>query len=791
MTANDTIAISLRLLRSPRAPIMAAVVLSIGVGALAAAFAIVDAVLLRPLPYRASEQLIRIWDAASPPGVDVLGLNDIDALDVSEPLVGVAGFAGVTQTLETPTAALTAEGQRVTVGLLDLLGARPSRGRLFLPEDDRLGAEPTVIVNPGVASALSVTVGDTILMDGQPHRLVGIMPREFWFPDRASNFWLPIVRVPAMLLGAASSSQQVRAIGRLANGVTRESAAGVLEAVISARTNRATELRLQALEDQMSASVRTPITLLLISAVLVTILTCLNAAWLFRVHARRSVQPFAVMAAVGASVREMAGILVAQGALVTVVVVPISLTIAQLLLVLASRAENGVLTRFGAPDFNGRVVALTASAAVLAVLVSCIAGFAALLRDFSGVGHLRTGLLPSQARRPLSLSLALQAAVVFAVAVQAVVLVIVLRSIFAVNVGFRETRLLGVHVKPTLALSSSSLAMQYQELSRQLSDVGIAGAVTSVAPLTGVEHLTSVRTPDQSPRDQTMVRARAISPTFFDLSGLALLDGRLPTVDDGQIASLIVDRPFANRVLHAGTAVGQRVILGDAVWQVAAVVSQVQHVSLFEEPQPTAYILYRDVPRLLGQTADALTKEAVILTAENGSVQSMFRRTEDIVQSALPGAVVTERWRFADLIWRAAGERPLMTISATAFAAIATLLLGLGLNGMLVEHVESRRREMALRASLGASPRRIVSEMLLPVCASCGLAVAGGGLLAALFTNTLLGLAFAPGDRVHVQSWLVAMVSTIVLAATVALAIWYPTSRALQLNPADALRVQD
>ena len=200
---------------------------------------------------------------------------------------------------------------------------------------------------------------------------------------------------------------------------------------------------------------------------------------------------------------------------------------------------------------------------------------------------------------------------------------------------------------------------------------------------------------------------------------------------------------------------------------------------------------FRDVPRLLGQTADALTKEAVILTAENGNAQSMFRRTEDIVQAALPGAVVTERWRFEDLIWRAAGERPLMTISATAFAAIATLLLGLGLNGMLMEFVDSRRREMALRASLGAGPRRIVSEMLLPVCASCGLAVVAGGLLAALLNNTILRLAFAPGDSVHVQGWLVALVSTTVLAATVALAIWYPAVRALQLNPADALRVQD
>lgn len=790
MKTADVIASALRLLRSPRDLAIASVVLAIGVGSVAAAFAIVDTVLLRPLPYASPERLVRLWDSTGPPGVYVVSLDDIDTLNASKRLA-VAGFASVTQTVATFSATVTVQGLHVTTELFDVLGVRPEDGRLFRPEDARLGSEPTVIVSSRLASMLALAIGDPVAIGGRSHRVVGITPDAFWFPDRGPAFWIPVVRVPPELLGTGSVALALQAVARLPDELTLDSAARTINDTLAADKGRPARLRAQALHSFVFGPLQTPLVLLQIGASLLALLTCLNAAWLFRAHAARHAKTFAVMMALGASIRGVVSVVLTEVVVVAAAVVPISLMVTRLLLSLAGRIENGVLTRFGPPGLDWRVAAATGVVALITTFGASMPALVTIMRRVSSVELLRARRIPGRSTIRFSISMAMQGSLAFAVAVQAVTLVLVLRAIFDANVGFRGTSLVGVEVKPGQGGEPPTLALQYQALVARMREAGLTGAVTSVAPLTGVDHLTSTRTPHRSPRDQTMVRVRAVSGSYFALAGVTLLAGNLPTSDDDRGEGLIVDPAFVARVLSGGPAVGQTVSLGDAAWQVRAVVGQVRHAGIFEEPQPTVYLLYGDVPRLASQTAAGVTRDAVILVQETGGVAATIDRVRRIVSSELPGSTITRTWRFSDLVWQATGERPLMTMGATAFAVIAIVLLAIGVNGMLLEYVESRRREIALRASLGASPRRIIGEMVAPVLAAGGIAVIAGGALTGALGRTILSLAFVPDGHVRVQGWIATLGSAAAMAAIAALAVWFPASRALQVNPADLLRLDE
>jgi len=790
VTLHDTIGTAIRFNRSPREVVLGALSLALGVGFLSAAFSVVDAVLLRPLPYDSPDHLVRIWDITGPPGVEVLSTRDFSTLRSATSLAGVAGYFGVNHTVTATTGVRRAvPGQQVSPELFELLGATPLAGRVFSRADGQFGRPLVMVISSRLASLLRLEPEDTVILNELPHTVVGVMPPEFWFPDRRAEYWIPLVQVPAKYLGAGSTDQQVRSIARLADRVSLESAAAEVNAVLGDR-RRQSALRMQRFRDYLMGPARLPLTVLQLGSGLLLALTCLNAAWLLRVRAVQRRRALAIMASLGAARRDLIGTCVVEAVIITLVVVPAALGIAKLLLALGGRLENGILTHFGVPSITGQVTAVTAIAAVIASAAAFVPAVITQLRTSPGADLLRAGRSGPGHGRRLYIEMIFQASIVFAIAVQAVTLVLVMQKLVSVNVGLRESRIIGLHIRPGGPDNAVSavVALQYQEMVDQLERTGMPSAAANIAPLTGVEHLTSTRTPERSVREFTMVRVRAVSPSYFRLLGLDVTAGRLPSGDRHEAGVVVIDGTFASRLLGRAGGTGQRILLGGSEWEVIGIIRPVRNASLFEEPQPTVYVQYRDVSRLSPQTAMALTSEVVLMAIEDGGASTALQRLRAAARDLLPGATVGKNWRFRDLVWLASGERPLMTAGVTVFASIAIMLLGLGFSGMLMFLVRTKQRDIAVRICLGATRGRVIAEVVAPMAAVAATAVIVGAGLSYALEATLLSLAYAPTPTIQADAWMVGAVSTAAFAVVVAFAVGYPALKAAQTDPIAALK---
>lgn len=769
-------------------------VLAVGIALNVGVFTVLEGVLLEPLPYPDADALVRLWERHPERGLDhhpvaPAKVDDWRALagplfrDLVPYRVLELDLTGGPEPEAVPVA-------MVGEGFLAALGVSPVLGRGFDPDEVRAGARLALVDHAfwaGRYGSHPEALGRTVVLAGTPHRIVGVLPPGAIYPEEAR------ILVPLEIENRSSrAAHGLSVLARLAPEIGRPDARRRMAevAVRLAREHPETDagwrIRLEGLREARVGDVSTSLILLQGAVGLVLVLVFANAATLLLGRALEREGEIQIRRALGAPGLRVAGGLVAESLLLA--------------------GTGGVLGAALAPFATDAVLVLAPSdlpylerIAVDAGAVALIVGLAVLLgtatgllqagragrRDVARVLTERAGRgAGAIVRRPTHVALvAGQTALATLLLITAGLLWRSVRAVEAVETGIRSAGVATARVAPPLHRypRGSARTELYRSLLERSRDAFGAAGLVSHLPLSGegaVFRFWIEGRPAASFADLETTEIRAATAGYFRVMEIPLIRGRSFDDRDGRDASgvVLVNRAFARRHWPDEDPVGRRVSVEgtDGPWlTVVGVVGNVRHAGPTEPPVPEMYRPFRQEPwpaaTLVVRSADptaALGRLRSVVHAVDPDLPLRELRTLDTLR-----ARATTRWRFPARLFG-------------AFGAVALLLAAMGTFAVLSFDVRQRRRELGVRAALGAGPREIVRLVVRGGLAPVAVGIVAGAGVAALCEDLLRSLLF--GVDAH-DPLTFAAAPAVLLAAALA-ASWLPALRAARVDPAAILR---
>ena len=795
-----------RLLRSPGELPAMVVALATGVGLTVAVYSLVYAVLIKPLPYSEPERLVRVW-SFDPERPHSRSLRDryVDVLaEDPSPFQGIARhFILQRDLLPGPgMAPVQLFGAHVSVNLFTVLGVEAARGRTFRPEDSQpTNVSPLVVSERLVRSGLvSGRLGDIVEFEGFSYRLIGTMPDTFWFPDRRTSFWAPVLIVPREQLAPPGLSEtgafsiSSRTVARLRAGVAPVAAQTQVNVRLARPGDRPGRVRyrVESHAALLSAPVRPALIALQAGSGLVLLLVCLNVGWLFAARGRRLRPTLATLRALGATTGQVLVTHLTSAVCIVAVAAPCAVVIAWGLLQLSLELEGGVLSRTAAPAITAHVTWVAFMATLLVGVASCVPGAVAVAR-WRGTLHDRTRAA-ARGRWDGSF-MVVQASLVFALGAQAVLVALVLQSLVRTNVGFTKTDFLVIRLLPRGAATIDTRAQlaRYEALLGHLERQGVRAAAANTFPLTGTDYRTDHFGPSGPRRsrgqDRTMARVKMVTPSYFPVTGLAATRGRMLTEADAGSRLVVVNDVFLASVLPSATELGRRVG-HEYQWTVVGVTPPVRHASLHEEIHAEVYVLYNDLLEVAPASASLSMRGVFILAETARGVPATLQLIRTAVADQIPEFAIRSAAPVMDLIGGHLGGQRLVAAGALVFAAISLLLAALGLYARISQGLAMRGREIGIRMALGASVRRIAFESARPVGIVYAAGVGLGTALLLLALSATRAVIVPPPGGQYPPLWAIAATAAAVLLVAFAAACYRPIRRATRVDPADSLRAE-
>jgi putative ABC transport system permease protein len=793
--------------RRPGFTIAAVSTLGLGIGATVALWTIVESVLLRPLPYSESNDILTMTHAA--PGMDLPADLENSAGTVllyrqrARTVTDVAVMDDAARNVTGGGEPVRMSVQQVTPEFFDVLRIDPAMGRRFYAEDAVPGPVRVAILTDASWRAHfggdRDVIGRTIRIDGEPAQVVGVMPPGFIVPEsREAGLLLPLWLDEVNNL----TTFGLTGLMRLAPGATLEMAQEELSGLQMQLPEIAPGLTAELLErtgwsvnveryrDRIVRSIAPTLWILLAVVGLVLLIAFANVANLILVRAESRRQEMAIRAALGAGRRSVAGMFLVECVLLGLAggAVGVALAWATVRLVVARGPEG--LPRLAEVSMDGSVLAM---ALLLSLSTGFLLGLVPLGRrpwaDRSAA--LREGGLRATAhregRRTRSVLIAGQVAMALVLLVFAGLLIRSSLRLARVDPGISTTGVLAVGVSRGAASTPADAAMFYQRVldeARTLPGVIAIGAGNYIPFLEGNLNGTSFRI-ESRPREEdqlpVVVMYGAISEGYFDALGMRILEGRnIVRADHERRAPVVwINETFARRYLD-GAALGERIRFGpDTTFlEIAGVVNDVRTFGLDEEVRPMAYL---PMNTSVGGASTELMQFAVRLDAQPAAFAAALRGIVARLDSAAP---LTNAVTLEDAMRRSLAERSFVLL-LLGIAAGAALLLGVvGLYGVISYVVAQRTREIGVRIALGADVQGVRAWVLRQ-----GLALVATGIVAGLFaaaatTRLLQSLLYDVDARDPVTFLAV----TAVLLAVGAAATWVPAMRASRISPLEALR---
>ncbi len=797
-----------QLRRSPGFTLVAAMTLALGIGANTAIFALVDAALLRPLPFPDPDRLVMVWERTErSPRSPMSPLNMADWNERSHRFESIAGFVpnigGMVMDGRDGTAE-TVNRQWVTAGFFDVLGVKAIAGRTFLRSDN--DARSNVVV---LSEALWQTrfdrdpavVGRAIRLDGMPFTVVGVVPQDFQLLGR-TNTWamIPFDRRPAL-----RSAYMLRGIGRMQRDVTIEAVRAEMTTIARAlaqefpNTNQGRNITIEPLHNALIGSeLRTTSMLFLAVVGFVLLICCANVANLLLTRATARTREFAIRSALGASRRRM----IRQLAIESLVLSALGGTLgagigAAILSIAPSIVPEGLLPGAVPLAFDARVVAFSAGAAILVGLLFRV------VPAWQSTELSSAALMTSDTRTIAGSGGPIRALLVVGEVAAAVLLLfgagLLLRTLMAVegvDRGYGAERVLTMLVDPLGSRypTRASLLQFFEDIEREL------------LPLPGVRSVAWTTSLPLGPSDQggrsfeiigdSSVESQRptadyqiVSPTYFQTLDIPLTAGRgfdERDTDNG-IAVCIVNEAFVRKHVPGRSPIGVQVAvrpLGSpqakpAIREIVGVARQVKG-----RPDELEDLLQIYVPLAQDPTDDiylavqASTSSAEALTP---SVRAAIARVdkEQLVS-------VREVMTLEDIAWNATSRQRFRAVMVIAFASLALLLAMIGVFGILGYSVQLRVRDFGTRRALGASTADVIRLAIRSAVRVIAAGTVIGLILATMLGRLLSSMLFGvrpldPATFVFV---------TLVLAVTGVLAMIAPAWRATRVDPATALRAE-
>jgi len=795
----DEIRVAARALRrAPGFTAVAVLTLALGIGANASIFALVESVLLAPLPYPASDRLVAVEQVWVPTEIT------LDLRATSRAFEDIAGYYPQRLIVNVAGDPVELEGAAVTPGFFDLFGTGMARGRAFASSDARSGSAPVAVLGYAAWQRLyggtEDVLGRDIDIDGQPHTIIGVLERGFRLQTVRSDdpqLWIPLDLRPSAADGAFDWEIPV---GRLAPGATLQQAQAELDGVLARfrREQPETEgevrwdLRLATLKETLVGDARRPLLVLQAAVVVVLLLACANVANLLLVRSAARYEELAVRAALGASSGRLVRLLLGESLLLSFLGGGLGL-----LLTYAGRGAllalaPATMPRIAHATVDLSVIAFTALVCTgTALAFGIVPGVLATRRELNealeGNGRSASG---SRAHHRLSQGLAIaEVSLTLVLLVAAGLLGRSFLSLSRQDAGFRTSDVAAL----SLRLSErqydrteklDGFLLRAREGIAQVPGVE-AAAVSNYLPL-AMGATREYLVEGAGPSEVATAQYGVVSPNYFRLLDIPLLQGRAFDEDDRRDSPpvAIVDEAMARAAWPGESPLGRRFRMSEEEpWlTVVGLVGAIRGRGLGQAPRPGFYV--PDQQRPADPVELAVGRNAVLLVRSSLALDRLAGPLRDALRRVDPLQPVPELIALDDAFAAQLDPQRFRARLLGAFALVALLTAVAGVYGVVAYLVTEKVRELGIRQALGATRRDVFAHVL------------GWGLrLAAV--GAVLGLAAAVAVTRYLSSLLfevspvdaptIAVAMGVVVLATIGACV-PPAWRAMGLDPALPLR---
>ena len=795
---------------APAFTFAAMLTLAIGIGANTAVFAVVDAVVLRPLPYPDPHRLISVesWETAhGAPHPETLSYpNFFDFRTGNRVFDHLVCYRDDEMSMALPSRAIHVDAEIVSWDLFDVLRVHPELGRGFLPDEEKPGAHVAVLghelwqthfaADPGI-------VGRSVSISGKPFTIVGVAPAGFHFPPDSPSpqLWTTLAEDSTVSIGHPLTTQRgarvLRAIGRLKDGISLQQAKAGMDSVAAAlavqypeenRTRASTYLRPEL--ERLIGDTRKPMLMLMGAVFLVLLIACANIANLILARSVERQREMAVRSAMGASRLTMIRQLLTESLALALVGSFAGMVIAYACLRVFVPLAADSIPRISQAAVDTRVLAFSISLAMFtSVLFSLAPAFQVGKVDLANSLKEGTRSVTRGPERLRSLLVVGQVTLGLMLVSGAGLLIASFLFLQRRDLGFKAENVLTFSLDFPTQYNVAEQSTFSDEILRRL---GVLPGVQSVAagwplPLMGHEINISflvegqpLAAPERHRSDMAIV-----TPGYFRALGIPLLQGREFTDrdnDDGPPV-VIVNQAFAEKFFPGQSALGKRIQSGatngnrgEQMREIVGIVGNAKQSALDLTPDTIYYFPYRQMSWFIGSLI-------VRTSAPPHSLESAARSVVASMDKQIP----MYRVRTMEEMSAFAMAQPrFQMLLLSAFAVIALALTVLGLYGILAYSVVQRTREIGVRMALGASRRGVLGMVLKR---AMQLVVAG----------VCLGLAGATAEGYFLQSMLYGVrpdniflvsVASALMVCTGLLAAWLPAHRAASINVVTALRTE-
>ena len=797
---------------------VALVVLTLGIGATTAIFSVVDAVVLRGLPFDEHDRLVAVGERRPPnpdfpqdPNRDPLALlsgspqNYIDWAARQEVFESMAAVAGAMFALREPgSEAEELRGQRVTASFFDVLRERPQMGPGFTSDNETDGRDRVVVLSHGLWARRFGSdpdiVGKTLAIEGGPYEVVGVMPPDFAYPVgavRPTELWVPfVVRPDERIRTPNTISVYLQAVARLKPGVSVEQAQAHMDQISAALTsehpvwNKDTRAGVRPLHDHVVGTRTAQWMLLLLGAVfIVLMIACANVANLLLARASTRQREIGIRAAMGAGRFRLLRQLIVESLVLSM--------LGTLLAVLVSWWVVGVLKN-SMPEGVPRVAAIAldlrvlGAAGGLSLVVGLLFGAAPALQlsrpDLTtalkegargasgGKGRIRNALV------------VVEVALAVVLLVGAALFIGSFRELMKIDPGFDPENVLTLSMVPRLSTGTvpspagppdhAPEVQQVVDRVRQIPGVQNAGAIAGGVPLGGNMSVTQIAIPGRAlERADQGISIRRITPGYHEAMGMTLKAGRLfaDTDRQGAVPVVIINESAAAKYFPGESAIGRSITVSGPR-TIVGVVNDIHQSTLETAPRTEVY-----VPLAQGRI---IFSDLVVKTS--GDPTTVIPAVKAAAVEGIPGVLLRNITTMDAVMSRLTAQRRFNMLMLALLGLLGLVIAAVGVYGVLAYAVAQRTREIGVRMALGATRGAVLSMVLSHATTLVGGGLALGGVAAWLLSSAAETFVF----RIDVNDPRVFAVAVITLAVAAFAASVIPARRAASVDPTVALRAE-
>ena len=798
------------LLHRPAFTAIAVLTLGLGVGANTAIFSVVNGVILEPLRYPASEQLVTVTTAFPQQGFYGFWMSPPEYMELEErttTLEAVAGYRAGTFSVGGGDQPERVTGAVATASIFRVLGVQPAMGRGYTEDEDLPTSSPVAVLSWEMWTRSfgqdPQIIGRTIEVNGAQTEVVGVMPEGFDVDDNGAEIWLPVQIDRTNYNNRGSHFLEV--LGRMRPGVTMAVAQRELTDIVIRWADESAgaghvptpdnhPMAMEQLQEEVVSDVRPALLILLGAVGFVLLIACANVGNLLLVRAEDRQKEVAVRVALGAGRGRLMRQFLTEGVVLSVAGAVVGLAIAWVSLQVLKAASPGDVPRLAEIDLDGTVLAVTSG---IAIAVGVFFGFAPARHILFGAlsGALKDGgvrTTDTAGKRGLrSLLVVSEMALALVLAVGAGLMLRSFESLTSVDPGFETDGLLTfqVYLPPGAYPGGPEIEAFFDQLEESMEarpefeSVAFTSSLPPQQPLSA--NTTEIEAVVVDPNDPNAQLPNidywtVVSDDFVETLGLPVLEGRSFTAADGADATpvIMINRAMAEKYFPDMSPIGQRVrpCCGDPIawWEVIGVIEDLKQDGL---DNPSGTELYISHPQRAFRTM-------WVTARTRGDAASASPAAREAVWALDPSLPLAQLQPMNEVVGDVLARSRFLTGLMATFAGLALLLAAVGTYGVMSYSVAQRGRELGIRMAMGAEAG-VVERLVL----GQGLKVAAVGLVVGLggawgLTGLMESLLF----NVDARDPLAFVIGPAVLSLVAVAACWIPARRATRVDPVKVLR---